>query len=331
MIKKLAIVLVLLVIVVGTAAGGYFLFLKTDKNKGKIANTFHQPRVTVIPVPESAETKQLKVIGNVEAGEPMLIVPKIGGRVVEVLVRDGQIVKKGQPILRIDDSQVRLAYHNAQMQFALTQSRLQLALMGQPTMPDAMVPNAMPGAAALSMQNEGDTIRIARLSEMMHPPMVQPLSQPDAPGLLPEVEAAGRPKANSPDVEKTMQELNQLAAKMHDLERLMTSHTLVIPRTGKIKQLKLQANDYLMPDKPIGELVFHKRPVISAKIPKKSVAGLNMEQTVLIQLPGQMTGRKAGGKILYIQPLSEIKGHFADIKVEMTQGNPSRLAPPEIG
>ena len=54
----------------------------------------------------SAQEQGLKASGTIEATD-VTISPEIGGRVVEVLVTDGDAVSKDQPVVRLDDTLLR--------------------------------------------------------------------------------------------------------------------------------------------------------------------------------------------------------------------------------
>jgi multidrug resistance efflux pump len=66
----------------------------------------------------------LEATGTVEARKVSLA-PQIGGQVVEVLVEEGQRVTAGQPVLRLDDSQLVAQRAQAEASVRLAQARLE--------------------------------------------------------------------------------------------------------------------------------------------------------------------------------------------------------------
>jgi HlyD family secretion protein len=72
----------------------------------------------------SAQEQGLKASGTIEATD-VTISPEIGGRVVEVLVTDGDDVSKDQPVVRLDDTllQAQLKQVEANIQAAQAQQR----------------------------------------------------------------------------------------------------------------------------------------------------------------------------------------------------------------
>ena len=84
----------------------------------------------------SAQDQGLKASGTIEATD-VTISPEIGGRVVEVLVGDGDAVTKDQAVVRLDDTllQAQLKQVQANIQAVQAQQRTaqaqQQALLGR--------------------------------------------------------------------------------------------------------------------------------------------------------------------------------------------------------
>src|SRR5512147_808875 len=104
--RKLNIVIILLVIL-GLAVGGAWFFSR----------------------PATADNGQLTASGTIEATLTQLS-PQIGGRVMEVLVDEGQPVKAGQQLLKIDDSQLQAQYAQAKAGLLVAQANLALLQAG---------------------------------------------------------------------------------------------------------------------------------------------------------------------------------------------------------
>jgi len=89
-----------------------------------------------IPAVEAVQTRQgalpltQRLSGVVKATNQVAINPEIGGVIIEVLVRDGDAVKQGQPLLRLRDKEYRdrLAQAAASLQIAEAQERQAAAL-----------------------------------------------------------------------------------------------------------------------------------------------------------------------------------------------------------
>lgn len=78
-----------------------------------------------------AESGALTASGTIEATQ-VTIVPEVGGRVVEVLVDEGQIVQAGQVLVRFDDALLQAQLKQAQASLALAQANYDLVAAGMP-------------------------------------------------------------------------------------------------------------------------------------------------------------------------------------------------------
>ncbi len=78
-----------------------------------------------------AESGVLSASGTIEATQ-VTIVPEVSGRVLEVLVDEGQAVQAGQILVRLDDTLLRAQLKQAQASLALAQANYDLVAAGLP-------------------------------------------------------------------------------------------------------------------------------------------------------------------------------------------------------
>ena len=62
--------------------------------------------------------------GQIEAVQSILLRPEVGGRVVEILFRDGSNVQKGQPLFKVDDAELIAQVARAEADRDLSQQAL---------------------------------------------------------------------------------------------------------------------------------------------------------------------------------------------------------------
>jgi HlyD family secretion protein len=74
-----------------------------------------EARFGALPVEET-------VSGRVRARNQVAIRPEIGGRIVEVLVRSGEAIRKGQPLVRMDDTEARERLRQAEADVRLAEA-----------------------------------------------------------------------------------------------------------------------------------------------------------------------------------------------------------------
>ena len=77
----------------------------------------------------SAATQQAghRFVGNLEARERIDVAPKMTGVLTDVLVAEGDVVEKGQPLFRQQDTLARLSVNQAEAAVALARAQLELA------------------------------------------------------------------------------------------------------------------------------------------------------------------------------------------------------------
>jgi multidrug efflux pump subunit AcrA (membrane-fusion protein) len=70
---------------------------------GLAANTWRRQQDDAVPVVEGNISQLVVAIGRVEPGTEVVIANRIPGRIKAVLVREGDPVRIGQPVIRFDD------------------------------------------------------------------------------------------------------------------------------------------------------------------------------------------------------------------------------------
>jgi RND family efflux transporter MFP subunit len=85
------------------------------------------PTVMVAPVLERAVDQAVTHVGRVEAAQRVEIRPRVAGHVDAVLFREGEVVRAGQPLFRIDTRPFDAALDRARAEFKLTKAREALA------------------------------------------------------------------------------------------------------------------------------------------------------------------------------------------------------------
>jgi membrane fusion protein, multidrug efflux system len=88
----------------------------------------------VIPVRTVAVTRQdiadvIRAIGTVRSQRSVIIRPQVDGELVELAVREGQQVKRGDLLARIDDRGIRAALEQARAQLEVSEAQLKAATL----------------------------------------------------------------------------------------------------------------------------------------------------------------------------------------------------------
>ena len=124
------------------------------------------PRVvTTVALTPGTGNRQVRLLGQVEAGESATLSSQIDGRVQQVLVREGDRVTPGMTVAILDDADSRLALAEAQARLA--QERGNLARLQVGTRPEIIAQRQAELNAAIARESEArDNLeRVSGLTE----------------------------------------------------------------------------------------------------------------------------------------------------------------------
>ena len=113
--KRINLILITVFAAIIAACSGEEPEIAGDEVVGKTVN------VETRMLEPSTFRSQLRVVGNVETKNDIMISAEVGGRIMEQLIPEGEKVKKGQTILRIDDA--KLKSEQARLEAATAQAR----------------------------------------------------------------------------------------------------------------------------------------------------------------------------------------------------------------
>ena len=119
--KRYALIFVGLVAVV--AAGGLAAYFSSDSRakdksatKEKSAKGLAAVPVSVVLASQQTVPVRLQAIGNVEPYTSVAVKSRIDGQILEIQFREGQEVKKGQVLFRIDPRPLEAAFKQSEAQ-----------------------------------------------------------------------------------------------------------------------------------------------------------------------------------------------------------------------
>lgn len=121
--------------------------------------------VTTVALTTGTGNRQVRLLGQVEAGKSATLSPQIDGRVQQVLVREGDSVTSGMTIAVLDDADSRLALAEAQARLA--QERGNLARLQAGTRPEIIAQRQAELDTAIARESEArDNLeRVSGLTE----------------------------------------------------------------------------------------------------------------------------------------------------------------------
>ncbi len=140
--KKIIVIAIILIALVGTI---YFSFFKKEK---QLYQTVKVQRGDVVQ--EVSET------GSIKKGDEISLSFKISGRIDKVYVKDGDNVKMGQALVKLENNQLSIQVNEAQASLAVAQAQLDKLLAGASAQEIQL--------AQTTVQNAQNAFEAARLS-----------------------------------------------------------------------------------------------------------------------------------------------------------------------
>jgi len=214
------------------------------------------------------------------SGENINIYPEVAGTVKEILVSEGQQVKTGQPLLRIDDS-IQRATAEQQSSQAEAATALLRELKAQPRKENLDVADAQVVAAEASLKTAQDTLQKEQAAYEIDPRSVSKDALDSA------VNAAAVAKANL-IVAKRQDDLTKAGAWIYDIQNqerqqhalakayaasraLLGKYTLRASRDGVVLSINTVVGSYASPQGSYDAYTQGPDPVIVLGSPSSSL------------------------------------------------------------
>jgi membrane fusion protein (multidrug efflux system) len=259
--------------------------------------------------------------------------PKVSGYITEIAVADNAQVKVGDPIVRIDDVDYKLAVTSAKDQIATqkaTIARLGKQVVAQMTAVD-QAKAQLASAKAVETRTDLELKRQKDLATRQFSSQ-QTLEQAQANyaqavAAVESAEAAVAAAVANVDVLKAQQQeaergLNQLETALARAERDLSFTVVRAPFDGVIGNRAVQVGDYVQPNQRLASLVPLEAVYIDANFKETQLSRLQPGQPVTIAvdaLPGKtFEGRvesfaPASGSVFSLLPPDNATGNFTKI------------------
>lgn len=123
--KKTVMKIIPIVVLVLALAGGFLLFNKKPASSPAVVEaTVNKISVKVKKVETVENISNLSYEASLEPVEEGYLSSKIGGKVVEVLLENSKYISKGDPVIRLDDQDIRNSLKLAESQLAASNAGL---------------------------------------------------------------------------------------------------------------------------------------------------------------------------------------------------------------
>ena len=263
--------------------GGIALWQILIPKSAPVAQTVEQtppPKaVTTTVLASGSANRQIKLLGQVEAGERATLSPQIDGKVQRVLVREGDRITLGMTVAILDDADTRLALAEAEARLA--QERGNLARLQVGTRPEVIAQRQaeLDAATTRELEAQDNLERISGLTEdgaLSRRALVEARAEADAArsekfrveALLDEAQAGYTQEEI--DAQQGLVAAAQAAVEQAQLGMQRTEITA--PFSGIVQSREADPGDYLEINDPILTLVSDRTLDIFLELPE-SISG----------------------------------------------------------
>jgi len=270
-----------------------------------------RPReVRVVPAAAERMARVVAATGTLAADDQMTLGMKLAGRVSEVLVDLGSVVRRGQPLARLDPTDFRLRVEQAEA--ALQQARARLGLP-----PDATDDHVDPAQTALVRQARA-LLDEARLSRDRMATLWE--SQGVARAQLDAAEAAlqvaeGRYQDAIEEVRNRQAVLAERRTELEIARQQLGDTVLYAPTDGAVRERRVSPGEFLGAGAPVVTLVRVHPLRLRIAVPERAASQVRVGQTVRVTVEGDSNSH--AGRVARLSPAIEEANRALQIEAEV--------------
>ncbi len=273
----------------------------------------------VVPAAETTVARTVAATGTLAADEQVVLGTKVVGRLAEISVDLGSLVKKGQPIASIDtrDYQYRLDQSVA----ALKQARVRLGLPadGDDDRVDATQTAVVRQAKALLDQAQLNRDRLARLWEQQY------VARAELDAAVSAFQVAeGRYQDALEEVQNRQAVLLQRRSEVELVRQQLTDTVILSPIDGAVVERQASVGEYLAAGAPVVTLVRLHPLRLRLSVPEREAADVRRGQPVRVTVDGDPT--VYAGTVARLSPAIAEQNRTLAIEAEVPN-TASRLRP----
>lgn len=270
-----------------------------------------RPReVRVVPAGAERMARVVAATGTLAADDQMTLGMKVAGRVSEILVDLGSVVRRGQPLARLDPTDFRLRVEQAEA--ALQQARARLGLP-----PDATDDHVDPAQTALVRQARA-LLDEARLSRERMATLWE--SQGVARAQLDAAEAAlevaeGRYQDAIEEVRNRQAVLAERRTELEIARQQLGDTVLYAPTDGAVRERRVSPGEFLGAGAPVVTVVRVHPLRLRIAVPERAASQVRVGQTVRVTVEGNSNAYE--GRVARLSPAIEEANRALQIEAEV--------------
>jgi len=231
---------------------------------------------------------ELEWSGSIEA-RTISVGSRVGGRIKEVLVREGDLVKAGQPLLTLEPSDLPAQRMQAQGQYELAQANL-AKVAGRGTGPrQQQIAAARARLAAQQASEDKSTHDLARTRTLVDEKVSTPRELDDAQTNLRNASAQREAmqasldeliRGTPEDVKGAQGSLDAAKGRLDQIDTLLAELVIRAPADARIESLDLRPGDILAPDAPAAKLLEPAQLYARIYVPETQLGFIKPSQEV---------------------------------------------------
>lgn len=290
---------------------------ESSKNKSRVALNYFSiiaflvfTLVIITACRKEAESDRIQVTGTIES-RTARISPRVSGRVLKVLVEEGQTVKPGQPLVELDHEYLDLQLRQAEAAAAASRAQLQLLRKGarsedidqaeqqlkqaeislEQTRKDTARFRSLYASGSITQKQKEDAETRLALAEAQHQ---------QAQASLKKLKSLVRPE----EIEAAEARLRQAEAAVDLLKKNIEDSTVVCPVSGVVTEKAVEPGELVNPGATLVTIscldpLYLWVYVTAAELGRVKLGG-RAEVTI-----DSFPGKTFEGKIVYISPEAE--------------------------
>lgn len=266
--------------------------------------------VRVVPAAAERMARVVAATGTLAADDQMTLGMKVAGRVSEILVDLGSVVRRGQPLARLDPTDFRLRVEQAEA--ALQQARARLGLP-----PDATDDHVDPAQTALVRQARAllDEARLSRdrMATLWESQGVA-RAQVDAAEAALQV-AEGRYQDAIEEVRNRQAVLAERRTELEIARQQLGDTVLYAPTDGAVRERRVSPGEFLGAGAPVVTLVRVHPLRLRIAVPERAASQVRIGQTVRVIVEGNSSAHE--GRVARLSPAIEEASRALQIEAEV--------------
>jgi HlyD family secretion protein len=259
--------------------------------------------------------------GTLEATE-VRVASEVGGRILEFPAREGDTMRAGQLVARLDDTDLRLARDQARAAADLARAQLDLTLSGAR---EEDITQALEGLAQAEENARRANEDQARMRELFAAGSVTQKQRDDADAratvVAAQVRAARaaleklRTLARPEEVRAARARLDQAEAALRAAERRVAETRVTAPAPGTVSKRLAEPGEVVAPGFPLATVVDLSVVRLVVYVPEPALPRMRVGADASVTVDG-LPGRSFAGKVSFISPEAEFTPRNVQTKEE---------------